>query len=173
MTRNPDADDEAIFRIPSRKPKEASHSKGSQVYLVETSEVVPQQDMTAAVQRNTDDRMQPEAVLNGVVSAAAKPAPVHIEASVTISSAADEDEDNPVKDGDWPDFKPEDWIEGDDYPHYLYEAVPDGLSYRLRRRIDLEELPKRVETPKLKELRDRKEELDRQIDALRAELTKQ
>ncbi|MBD2745870.1 hypothetical protein IC232_04075 [Microvirga sp. BT688] len=173
--RNPDADEEAIFRILSRMPRQASRSNVSEASVGEVSEVrpqsdapkvVPQQDLKTVVGGSTDDRVQPEAVPQGVVSPAVNRAPVHIEASVTISPAADEKAGDPFSDSDWSDFNPDEWIEGDDYPEHLYEAVPDGVSYRLRRRTDLEELPKRIETPKLKELRDREEELDRRMDAL-------
>jgi len=173
--RNPDADEEAIFRILSRMPRQASQSDVSEASVGEVSEVrprrdvpkvVPQQDLRTAVGGSTDDRVQPEGVPQGVVSPAVNRTPVHIEASVTISSATDNDGGDPFSDSDWSDFNPDEWIEGDEYPEHLYEAVPDGVSYRLRRRIDLDELPKRVETPKLKELRDREEELDRRMDAV-------
>jgi hypothetical protein len=92
----------------------------------------------------------------GVSSEKPKPAPVHIEASVTFSSESD-----------WSNFDPDAWEEGQLYPEDQYRDVlhPDG--YRLLvARTDLEEMKDPEVTPEIQALRDHRRELDRAEDEL-------
>jgi hypothetical protein len=93
---------------------------------------------------------------NAVSSEKPKPAPVHIEASVTFSSESD-----------WSNFDPDAWEEGQPYPEDQYRDVlhPDG--YRLLvARTDLEEMKDPEVTPEIQALRTRRRELVRAEDAL-------
>jgi hypothetical protein len=85
-----------------------------------------------------------------------KPAPVHIEASVTFSSESD-----------WSNFDPDAWEEGQPYPEDQYRDVlhPDG--YRLLvPQTDMDEPVEPKVTPEIQALRDRRRELDRAEDEL-------
>jgi hypothetical protein len=94
--------------------------------------------------------------MKAVSSEKPKPAPVHIEASVTFSSESD-----------WSNFDPDAWEEGQPYLEDQYRDVlhPDG--YRLLvPRMDLEEMKEPEVTPEIQALRTRRRELVRAEDAL-------
>jgi hypothetical protein len=85
-----------------------------------------------------------------------KPAPVHIEASVTFSSESD-----------WSNFDPDAWEEGQPYPEDQYRDVlhPDG--YRLLvPQTDMDEPVEPKVTPEIQALRDRRREPEKAEDEL-------
>lgn len=85
---------------------------------------------------------------------------------MTISSASEVDQYD-ESEGDWSDFDPEAWSRGEDYPEHLYEPVRlyDDV-WELRPRADLLELPKLEVTPEIQSLRDERQRLEDEIDAL-------
>jgi hypothetical protein len=100
-----------------------------------------------------------------------KPAPIHIEASVTIASdSSDARGEPPVTDGDdrdWSDFDPDAWEEGQDYPEHLYRAVQDrDRDYYLVPRTDMDEAVEPEPPEEFRELRQRERELENALDAL-------
>lgn len=96
-----------------------------------------------------------------------KPAPVHIEASVTISSPTDSGDDFSSVGTDFSDFDPEAWIEGQDYPEDRYREIPDRDGNRiLVHRTDQEDLSQAEMSPEVQALWARERELSKEQEEL-------
>ncbi|MBM1175427.1 hypothetical protein [Microvirga arabica] len=97
-----------------------------------------------------------------------KPAPIHIAASVTISSPTDDDEVR-SKGTDWSDFDPDKWVEGQDYPEDRYREITDRDGNRvLVARTDEEDLSETEVSPEVQALWDREEQLSKEQQELTA-----
>lgn len=176
--RNPDADDEAIFRILSRKPRETIQSSGTEGEVPERPDGVSRahgpevgsqdDDVPVPGVRSMEEKPRTEVVAKAVVPSQPKPAPIHIEASVRISSQSDVDEGD--DDQDWTDFDPEAWNEGDEFPRDRYERVrhPDGY-YHLREFANLDEAAEKAASPEFLALLERGRELQAETDSLIAQ----
>jgi hypothetical protein len=96
-----------------------------------------------------------------------KPAPVHIAASVTISSPTVGDDDVRSQGPDWSGFDPEAWVEGQDYPEERYREVTDRDGYRiLVARTDEEDLSEVEPSPEVRALWAQSRELSKEQDEL-------
>jgi hypothetical protein len=144
---------------------ERSESRGTVVQPV-SSEAVRREAGSEAAQPVVEQAAKPVEAPKAV-HAKPKPGPVHIAAAVTISSEADEDGTDPFKDGEWSDFNPDEWIEGQDYPEDRYREVSDRDGYRvLVPRTEDNDLSQVEVGPEVQALWDRERELRKQQDEL-------
>ncbi|WP_262029770.1 hypothetical protein [Microvirga sp. Mcv34] len=156
----PDIDDEEADFLLSKRAREG-------VEIPVPERVSPQETDAAVPSASTEpssvieQRAKPVEAPKVVASEKPKPAPVHIEASVTFSAGAGEAE------RDWSDFDPEAWEEGQEYPEHLYRAVPDqDRNLYLVPNTDMDEAVEPKVTPEIQALRDRRRELETAKDEL-------
>jgi hypothetical protein len=142
-------------------------SRTAQAAKSGTEPVSPQEtDAAVSVVSNepasvVDQRAKPTEVPKVVASEKPKPAPVHIEASVTFSAGASEAE------RDWSNFDPEAWEEGRPYPEHLYRVVQDqDRDYYLVPNTDMDEVVGPEITQEVQTLLDRQQELENAQDVL-------
>jgi hypothetical protein len=114
-----------------------------------------------------EQRAKPVEMPKSVPSEKRKPAAVHITAAVTISSGSDDLLVEHHQEGDWSDFDPEAWEEGQPYPEHLYRAVQDqDREHYLVPNTEMDEPVETADTPEIQALSDRRRELQKAEDAL-------
>jgi hypothetical protein len=160
---NPDADDEIAIHILSKRRMQVAEDASSD------------HEASASGSAETlSGTAEPVVPSKQAVSEKPKPAPIHIEASVTIASTSDEvrieASGSEGGDRDWSDFNPDAWEERQDYPEHLYCAVQDrDRDYYLVPRTDLDEPVEWEETEELRAMRQELFELEDALDALKAQ----
>jgi hypothetical protein len=151
------------MRTSETEPADMSGTETISPQLPDASVPLPSTEPVAVV----GQRAKPVETPKAVPSAKPKPAAVHIAAAVTISSASDDLLAEHHQEGDWSDFDPEAWEEGQPYPEQLYRAVADqDRNYYLVPRTDMDEPVEAVVTPEIQALRDRQRELEKAQEEL-------